>query len=213
MTPHHRTDNSAVLLIHGGLWEEGMDADRFWATPGISASLDREGFTVLTPNRPHRPPSWEAEVEHLAPTLPGDPVSVVAGSNGCSVAVRLALAFPDRIVRLLLAWPATAGDPAVDARTRIGLTELGASDQNIRALLDGQTLRGVTDTELARLKMPISVLPSVPENPFHQRHTVDALRRLQPDSDELPGCPEPPRPDFGPHLAQFLASVTKAISR
>ncbi len=213
MTPHHHTANSAVLLIHGGLWEDGMDADRFWAAPGISAGLEREGIRVLAPNRLHRPPSWDAEVEHLAPALPGHPVSVVAGSNGCSVAVRLALAIPDRIDRLLLAWPATAGDPTVDSRTRIGLTGLGASDQNIRALLDGQTLRGVTDAELATLKMPISVLPSVPENPFHQRHTVDALRRLQPDSDELPGCPEPPRPDFGPYLAQFLASVTRFADR
>jgi pimeloyl-ACP methyl ester carboxylesterase len=213
MTPHHRTDNSTVLLIHGGLWEDGMDADRFWAAPGISAGLEREGFTVLAPNRLHHPPSWDAEVEHLAPALPGHPVSVVAGSNGCSAAVRLALAFPERITRLLLAWPATAGDPAVDSRTRIGLTNLGASDQNIRALLDGQTLRGVTDADLATLKMPITVLPSDPENSFHQRHTVDALRRLHPDSDELSGCPEPPRPDFGPHLAQFLASVTQALSR
>jgi pimeloyl-ACP methyl ester carboxylesterase len=214
MTPrHHRLDNAAVLLLHGGLWEDDMNADRFWEAPGISAGLEREGFTVLAPNRLHRPPSWDAEVEHLAPVLPKDPVSVVAGSNGCSVAVRLALAFPNRIERLLLAWPATAGNPTVDSRTRIGLTNLGASDQNIRALLDGQTLRGVADAELSTLKMPIAVLPSVPENPFHQRHTVDALRRLLPGSAELPGCPEPPRPDFGPHLEQFLISVTKATDR
>jgi pimeloyl-ACP methyl ester carboxylesterase len=213
MTPHHRSDHANVLLIHGGLWEDGMDAERFWSAPGILAGLERQGVTVLAPNRLHRPPSWDAEVEHLAPALPGHPVSVVAGSNGCSVAVRLALAFPDQIKGLLLAWPATAGDFAVDSRTRIGLTGLGVSEQNIRALLDGQTLRGVADDELATLMMPISVLPSVPENPSHQRQTVDALRRLLPGSEELPGCPEPPRADFGPHLASFLSSVTKAISR
>ena len=190
-----------------------MDADRFWAAPGIPVGLEREGFTVLAPNRLRRPASWDAEVEHLVPVLPGHPVSVVAGSNGCSVAVRLALAFPDRIERLLLAWPATAGDPAVNARTRSNLTELGAPDQNIRDLLDGQTLRGVTDAELATLELPTGILPSVPENPFHQRVTVDALRQLLPDSEELPGCPEPPRPDFGPHLARFLASVTRTLSR
>ncbi|WUH89400.1 alpha/beta hydrolase [Streptomyces sp. NBC_00433] len=199
----------AVLLIHGGLWEDSMDADRFWAAPGITAGLEREGFTVLAPNRLHRPPSWDAEVEHLAAALPSGPVSVVAGSNGCSAAVRLALAIPDRIARLLLAWPATAGDPAADARTRIALTSLGASDRTIRALLDGQTLRGVTDAELATLKMPISVLPSAPENPLHQRHTVDALRRLHPAGTELPGSPEPPHPAFAPHLPQFLASATR----
>jgi pimeloyl-ACP methyl ester carboxylesterase len=211
MTPRrHRRDNAAFLLVHGGLWEDGMDASRFWVAPGVSAGLEREGFTVLAPNRLHRPPSWDAEVEHLASVLPKYAVSVVAGSNGCSAAVRLALAFPNRIERLLLAWPATAGDLIVDSRTRIGLTNLGASDQNIRALLDGQTLRGVADAELSTLKMPIAVLPSVPENPFHQRQTVDALRRLLPDSEQLPGCPEPPHPDFGPHLTQFLTSVTKA---
>ncbi|MHA6764161.1 alpha/beta fold hydrolase [Streptacidiphilus sp. PAMC 29251] len=213
MTRHHRSDNPSVLLIHGGLWEYGMDADRFWAAPGISAGLEREGFTVLAPNRLHHPPNWDAEVEHLTPVLPNHPVSVMAGSNGCSVAVRLALSFPDRIASLLLAWPATAGDPAVDSRTHSGLTDKGAFEQTIHALLDGQTLRGVSDTELATLTMPISVLPSAPENPYHQRQTVDALRRLLPNSDELPGCPEPPRPDFGPHLPQFLTSATKALRR
>jgi len=186
-----------------------MNADRFWAAPGITAGLERAGFTVLAPNRLHRPPSWAAEVEHLAPLLPGHAVSLVSGSNGCSAAVRLALAFPNRIERLLLAWPATAGDPVVDSRIRAGLADLGASDHDIRALLDGQTLRGVTDAELSSLGMPVAVLPSVPENPFHQRRTVDGLRRLLPDSWELPGCPEPPRPDFGPHLDHLLTSITK----
>ncbi len=54
-----------------------------------------------------------------------------------------------RVARLLLAWPATAGDPA-----------------------------------------------------------VDALRGLLPHADELPGCPEPPRPDFPAHLDRFLTTVT-----
>ncbi len=211
MGPHHHPAQATVLLIHGGLWEDGMDADRFWAAPGISAGIAQEGCTVLAPDRLRRPPGWDAEVEHLVPALPGHPCTVVAGSNGCSTAVRLALAFPDRIAKLLLARPATAKDPAVDSRVHAGLTGLAATEQNIRALLDGQTLRGVLDTQLATLTMPISVLPSVPENPFHQRQTVDRLRRLLPESEELPGCPEPPHPDFGPHLARFLASVTTVL--
>ena len=24
---------TTLLLVHGGLWEEGMDADRFWRQP------------------------------------------------------------------------------------------------------------------------------------------------------------------------------------
>jgi pimeloyl-ACP methyl ester carboxylesterase len=190
-----------------------MDAHRFWTAPGITSGLEEAGFAVLAPNRLHHPPSWDAEVGHLAPVLPDHPVSVIAGSNGCSAAVRLALAFPNRIERLLLAWPATAGDPAVDTLTHTALTTLGAPAEQIRSLLHGHTLRGVTDNELATLSMPTSVLPSVPENPFHQRQTVDALLGLLPHTQELPGCPESPRPDFGPHLPAFLTSVACALRR
>lgn len=200
--------NSAVLLVHGGLWDD-MNADRFWTQPGITAGLQQEGITVLAPNRIRWSPSWDAEAKHLVTALPEQPVTVVAGSNGCSAAVRLALAIPNRVDKLLLAWPATAGDTAADDRTRAAMVALGAQDETIQSLLGGQTLRGVADEELAALMTQIGVLPSVPENPFHQHHTVDSLRRLLPHSDELPGCPEPPRPDFAPHLDRFLASVTE----
>jgi pimeloyl-ACP methyl ester carboxylesterase len=188
-----------------------MDADRFWRRPGIVAGLRRLGFEVLAPNRLVRPPDWTSEVDHLAPVLSDRPVTVAAGSNGCSVAVRLALAFPDRVDRLVLAWPATAHDPAVDARIRSDLAELGASPTAIETLLAGETLRGVTDNELATINMPVGVLPSVPENPAHQRGTVDALRSLLPDAVELPGCPEPPRPDFPPHTDCFLKTVASFV--
>jgi pimeloyl-ACP methyl ester carboxylesterase len=200
---------TTLLLIHGGLWEAAMNADRFWTQPGITAGLQHHGFTVLTPDRLPQPPDWTAEADHLAPSLPGPPTTVLAGSNGCSAAARLAIAFPDQIERLLLAWPATANDPAVDARTRSHLVGLNTPPKTIDALLTGHTLRGVTDEELASLTMPTGLLPAVPDNPFHQRHTLHALRGLLPQADELPGCPEPPRPDFPPHLASFLDTVTR----
>src|SRR3981189_3250437 len=168
-----------------------MDAESFWHKPGIVAGLQRHGFEVLTPNRRYRAPDWTAEVNHLAPVLPDRPVTILAGSNGCS-----------------LAGPATATDPTVDAQARAGLTELDASPEVVDALLTGQTLRGVTDDELATLRIPVGMLPSVPENPSPQRHPVDALRRLRPRADELPGCPEPPHPDFPPHTESFVSTVT-----
>ncbi|MFE3170190.1 alpha/beta fold hydrolase [Amycolatopsis sp. NPDC059090] len=189
--------NAVFLLVHGGLGDD-MDADRFWTRPGVADGLRRKGRTVLAPDRLRHPPDWPAEAAHLAAFLPDRPAVVVAGSNGCSAAVRLALAFPQRIDRLLLAWPATAGDAEVDARLA-GVP---------RALLRGETLRGVTDDELATLAMPVGVLPSVPDNPFHQRRTVDALLRLVPRCAELPGCPEPPRPGFASHVDGLLASIT-----
>ncbi|MYT68100.1 MULTISPECIES: alpha/beta hydrolase [unclassified Streptomyces] len=206
-------DHPTILLIHGGLWQGDMNADRFWGVTGIVAGIERAGFTVLAPNRLPGPSSWIAEVEHLAPCLPGHSVALVAGSNGCSVAVGLALAFPNRIERMLLAWPATGGDPLVDARTRAGLAARGASEQSIRALLDGQTIRGVADSELSALTMPVGLLPAVPENSSHQRRTIDTLRRLLPHSEELEGCPEPPLPGFAAHLDRFLTSVVTFASR
>jgi len=134
-------------------------------------------------------------------------VTVLAGSNGCSAAARLALDFPGTVTRLLLAWPATAGDAAIDTRDRTRLAGLGATPQVADVLLTGQTLRGLTDAELASLTVPAGVLPSVPANPFHQPHAADALLRLLPQADELPGCPEPPRPEFSPHLEAFLSTV------
>jgi hypothetical protein len=199
---------TTVLLIHGGLWED-MNAERFWREPGIVAGLQRHDIHVLAPDRAQRAPNWASEAQHLTAMLPDQPVTVIAGSNGCSAAVRLALTEPERIERLLLAWPATAGDPQIDTRIRLGLTELGAQPHILDALLAGQTLRGTTDDELASINKPVGVLPSTPENPFHQRRTIDALLRILPQTVELPGCPEPPHPTFPPHAESF---VNTAIS-
>ena len=199
---------TTVLLIHGGLWEE-MNAERFWHRPGIVAGLQHHGVHVLSPDRLRRPQSWTSEAQHLTRLLPDHPVTIVAGSNGCSAAIRLILTEPERVERLLLAWPATAGDSRVDTRTRLGLAELGANPHILDALLNGQTLRGTTDDELACITKPIGVLPSTPENPSHQRRTVDALLHILPTAVELPGCPEPPRPAFPPHADSFVRTVVR----
>lgn len=73
----------------------------------------------------------------------------------------------------------------------------------------GATLRGLSDVDPASLTMPVGVLPSVPDNPVHQRRTVDALLQLVPEVVELAGCPEPPRPEVAGHLPGFLATVEK----
>jgi len=196
-----------LLLIHGGLWEEGMDAARFWRQPGIAAGLERRGFGVFAPDRLYQAPDWTTEASHLAQAIPAAPLTVLAGSNGGSAAARLAVDFPGTVTRLLLAWPATAGDPAIDTNERARLIRLGATPEVIEALLTGQTLRGLTDTELASLTLPVGILRSVPANPFHQWQTADALLRLLPQVTELPGCPESPRPEFPSCLEPFLDTV------
>lgn len=205
------TSKSTAYLIHGGLWAE-QDAERFWHRPGITAGLATAGIRVLAPDRPPRPPDWATEARELANSLPAEPVVVVAGSNGCSAAVRLATDAPGRVRTLVLGWPATAGDPEVDARDRDRLIRLGAAGRTADRLLAGGTLRGVDDADLAGLAMPVAVLPSLRENPPHQRRTVDALLRLVPGAVEVPGSPEPPRPDFTEHRACVVATLLDLIS-
>lgn len=196
-----------LLLIHGGLWED-IGADWFWRRPGILAGFERLGFTVVAPDRLRRPASWAADAEHVLAAAPGgEPVTVVGGSFGCSVAVRLALDSPGRVSRMVLAWPASLGDQFAAIRMRASLARLGAPARVLNALLGSATLPSATDAELGTIAAQVGVIPAVPPDPFHPRGTVDALLRLLPSATELPGCPEAPRPAFPPHLESFLASV------
>jgi pimeloyl-ACP methyl ester carboxylesterase len=203
---------TTLLLIHGGLWED-MDADRFWVRPGVSEALRLRGFAVLAPNRVPRPRTWPDEVAYLVPGLPEAPVIVMAGSNGCSVAVRMAIARPASIAALLLAWPATAGDAAADARVRGHLHAAGADAGTVEALLGGETLRGVLDAELKTLSVPAGVLASAPQTPFHQASTVDTLLRLVPGAVELSPCPEPLHPDFATYLPDLVEEIARFVDR
>lgn len=209
-----------VLLVHGGLWD-GTDAELFWYRPGIVAGLEGAGLKVVAPDRARRPVDWAQDVAEFgglfsSGVLGAEPVTVVGASNGCTVAALLAVEFPESVGRLLLAWPATGDDAEVSARARVGLLERGASGAVADGLLAGETLRGVSDAQLVSLGeyrgpwrpgLPVGVLPSVPENPSHQRKTVDALLRLMPSAVELPGSPEPPRPDFGPYRDRLVATL------
>jgi pimeloyl-ACP methyl ester carboxylesterase len=201
---------ATVLLIHGGLWED-MDADRFWRRPGIVAGLSDRGYRVLAPDRLRRAPNWADETAHVASIsgiAAGEPATVVGGSFGCAVAVRLALSFPGLVRRVVLAWPAAVSDQFVAIRVRADLSRLGARARVLDALLgSGGVLPGVSDAELGGLSLPLGVLPSVPPNPVHARGTVDRLLRLLPAAVELPGCPEAPRPDFPPYLESFLSTI------
>ena len=198
---------TGIFLIHGGIWED-VDAERFWVKPGVLGGLRDRGCDVLAPDRLPQPLTWDDEVSHLEPRLPADLSTIVGGSNGCTVAIRLTLACPERVARLLLAWPAVAGDMGSDEWSRREMTRQGASDATIDGLLAGQTLRGVTDAELSDLRLPVAVLPPPQDNPFHKLRTFEALLRLIPGARPLPGYPETPRPEFASRLDAFLSAVT-----
>ena len=157
-----------VLLIHGGLGER-MDAERFWIRPGVLAGLVAAGLEARAPHRDTSPSSWAAAASAIALAM-SEPTSVVAGSNGVSVAVRLALDHRPLVARLGLVWPATCGDPLVDRHV----------PPQAAHLLAGETLRGVGDHELAGLDVPMAVMASDPPNPVHDNRTVERLVALVP---------------------------------
>jgi pimeloyl-ACP methyl ester carboxylesterase len=122
-----RGQGSTALLVHGGLFDP-MDGARFWIAPGVADDLAVAGYRVLTPDRRYsvgrttsvfRPHSWDIEAADLATLLAaagGAPAHVVAGSNGCSAAIRLALTRPECVRSLTLCWPATLDNAALLAQ-------------------------------------------------------------------------------------------------
>lgn len=191
---HQDATTRPVVLVHGGL-AEAMDADTFWVRPGMVAALARRGHDVRAPDRNTTPTSWRRAAEDAAKDLPRRS-TVVAGSNGCSVALRLALDRPDLVDRLVLLWPATAGDPAVDRTVPIDAAHL----------LDGGTVRGVTDAELATLDLPAVVVPTDPEDRWHRHRTARALAELLSGATLLEPAPVPFR-------ASFPAVVDELVDR
>ncbi|MGW6200987.1 hypothetical protein ACWF0M_32905 [Kribbella sp. NPDC055110] len=214
---------ASVFLVHGGLWD-AMDADAFWGTTGVtdglSAALAPEGIELLAPDRPRRASAWDVEVAVLGEQLAkrSGPVRIVGASNGCTVAVLLALRFPELVDRLLLAWPATGDDAAANGRAHAAMVSRGCPPAAADELLAGGILRGVSDADVVSLtRIRVAVLPSVPENPSHQRKTVDALLRSIRGSCELAGCPEPPTPAFStnngpPYLDQLVRTMVEFVN-
>ncbi len=90
--------------------------------------------TTIGPARPPRPASSAGRDVPAEETR----THLIAGSNGCSVVVRIAVEQPARVNRLVLGRPATALD--ADART------LGQGVP--AAMLAGDTLPGLADAEL-----------------------------------------------------------------
>ncbi len=197
-----------LLLIHGGI-AEPMTAHRFWGEPGIIAGLEAQGFVVSAPDRDTTPRSWsagaqamaDAMADTVADTLTG-PAVVLGGSNGVSIALRLALDHPELVRGLGLLWPATADSPQVDAR-------IPASAHH---LLDGGTVRGVSDRELGSISVSTAVMAADPESPVHQHHTVDRLVELIPGATRVADAyPEAPRPEFAARRDDFLSTLVAAV--
>jgi pimeloyl-ACP methyl ester carboxylesterase len=176
-----------ILLVHGGLHGE-IDADRFWSVPGIVEDLRGAGYEVLAPDRLTDAKDWREEADWLRQSLPLDSATVMAGSNGCSAALRLTVDYPKVVEKLILCWPATplAGETS-------------------------GTVRGVADVELLGITVPVVIVPSDPPNLHHQSETVTRLMRLIAGAIVLPGSPEPPQPGFSEHRSRFIESLISVL--
>lgn len=211
----HLPELLPIVLVHGGLYDDPpMTGADFWVATGIAGALSRSGVEIVLHERPADPTSWAQEGNALAATIEAaghQRVAVVAGSNGCSAAMRLILDRPGLVARTMLCWPATAGDPVVDELARVIIADTH-DDQVAADLLSGFPIRGATGDELAQVKHEIVIYPSLPENKIHQRATVFELLDVIPDAILVGGSPEPMDDSFAEFLEAFI-SVLTAFSR
>ncbi len=186
-----------------------MTAVMFWTASGVTPALDHHRVSHAAENRPDAPASWNEEASALADIVQANgwsQAAVVAASNGCSAALRLAIDRPDLVARLVLAWPATAAEIVSDTLARTQIDELGpagASD----ALLAGATIRGVSDAEIASIDVDTVIWPSMPENQLHQGSTVTALVGLLQRPLLMGGSPDPGHKQFPGFLDAFVSML------
>ena len=211
----HLPELLPIVLVHGGLYDDPpMTAADFWIATGVAGALSKAGLEVIVHERPAEPASWAEEGEALAATIEAaghQRVALVAGSNGCSAAMRLVLDRPELVARTMLCWPATAGDPVIDGLASVIITDTH-DDEVAATLLDGFPIRGVTRDDLAGLEHEVVIYPSLPENKIHQRATVFELLDVIPDAILVGGSPEPTDDAFAEFLDGYVAVLT-AFSR
>ncbi len=206
----HLPESLPVVLVPGGLYDEPpVTAQWFWVETGVAPMLSRRNVEVLVHERPSAPKSWTEEAEALSATIEAaghERVALIAGSNGCSAAVRLMLDRPELVARTMLCWPATAGNPVIDGLASTIIADV--HDEAVaEALLTGGPLRGSTADELATLSGEVVVYPSMPESQAHQRSTITELLTTIPGVMLVGGSPEP----FDDAFADFVEGFVDLV--
>lgn len=204
-----------VVLVHGGLYDEPpMTGQSFWVDTGVVPMLRGRNVEVVVHERPTNPTSWIEEAEALASTIESaehERVAIVAGSNGCSAALRLLLDRPELVARTMLCWPATAGDLVIDGLARIIITD-AVGEAAADALLGGEPIRGASTDELATIDSEVVLYPSMPENQAHRRSTQTALLTSIPNIILVGGSPEPFDDAFSDFVSGFV-DLVEAFSK
>lgn len=203
------------MLVAGGLYDEpAVTAESFWVKTGVAPMLRGRNVEVVLHERPTNPTSWTEEAEALAATITQgghDRVAIVAGSNGCSAALRLLVDRPELVARVLLCWPATAGNAVIDGLAHTVIADV--HDAEVAAeLVSGRPIRGVEPDELAAVSSEVVVYPSMPESQAHQRKTVAELLASIPGVMMVGGSPEPFDDSFADFLDGFV-DLVEAFSK
>ena len=196
-----------IVFVAGGFYDKDrVTAEQFWTSSGVTGRLAHR-HTVLH-ERPTEPWSWGEEADALTATIEAaadGPVAIIAGSNGCSAALRVTLERPELVARLMLCWPATANDEVMDGLARVIIADV--HDETVaEQLLDGEPVRGVTRAEIATINADVAVYPCLPENKAHQRHTATDVVGAIPGAMLLRGGPDPIDTAFG-DFADGLAEL------
>lgn len=211
----HLPETLPVVLVPGGLYDDPpVTAQWFWVETGVAPMLQRRKVDVIVHDRPISPKSWEQEASALEATIAGaghDRASLVAGSNGCSVALRLMLDRPDLVARVMLCWPATAGHPVIDGLAHTIISDVH-DDAAATALLTGSPIRGVSADELSSIAGEVVIYPSMPESQAHQRSTVTELLSSIPGVMLVGGSPEPFDDSFADFVEGFV-DLVEAFSK
>ncbi len=211
----HLPELLPIVLVPGGLFDEPpMTGKSFWIDTGVAPMLLGRNVEVIVHERPSAPSSWTEEANALAATIETaghDSVAIVAGSNGCSVALRLLIDRPEMVARTMLCWPATAGDPVIDQLARIIITD-AVDESAADALLLGYPIRGATADELASIDGEVVLYPSLIENQAHRRSTQTELLTTIPGIILVGGSPEPFDDAFSEFVEPFV-NMVEAFSR
>jgi len=191
-----------------------VTAQWFWVETGVAPMLARRKVDVVVHERRVTPKSWEEEVEALRATIEAaghERVALVAGSNGCSPALRLMLDQPELVARTMLCWPATAGHPIVDELATIIISDVHDATTAER-LLAGSPLRGVEREEMGNITGEVVIYPSMPESQAHQRSTITELLSTIPGVMLVGGSPEPFDDAFADFVEGFV-DIVEAFSK
>ena len=194
---HDRGEGFPALLIHGS--GPGVSAWANWRLnlPAlaercrvIAPDMAGFGFTERKPGERYSMQGWLDHLLGLLDALGLDQVDLVGNSFGGALALKFALAYPQRVRKLVVMGAVSVRFPITDGLDAVWGYE--PSVENMRALLDIFACdRGLVNDELAELRYRAAARPGVQEAfaamfPAPRQRWVEALASSEAELQSLP---------------------------